>query len=344
VGERLLQEVKVNVQHATDNTTSKMWLRIGGDLPPTQELVDRLGTKADSVSRKGETSLGGRIRQSVDVWLLYLTDRWYGAMSATIQTQVAATLHRLAPALCALDPTRSQTEVNVSTNLYNAWWTTLHLSSEVVGALAAGRLTFGVDITLIDLEESSDSSIDSQGEGAPDIPDQPSAAITVRLWGATPSLDELTEILGGQIEVTALPRTRQSGSDGDQQSPGWEIPLTENVHWDEGGFLARANWTEAARTLEQLTPGLQALRQAGCITELHIKFTCSHFSDGFSLPSPLVVAAGTAGLEFDLLVLRADEASDSDDAPSEQIDLDDPELITEVQHAIDESASKWWTQ
>jgi hypothetical protein len=76
---------------------------------------------------------------------------------------------------------------------------------------------------------------------------------------------------------------------------------------------------------------------------LHLSFTLRHFMGGFSLPAPLMQAAGIAGLAFDLVVRRAvEEDTEEETSSSDPVDMNDPELLAEVQRSIDDSAAQWW--
>ncbi|GAA6622555.1 DUF4279 domain-containing protein [Scytonema sp. NUACC26] len=98
-------------------STTQISLRLGGDLPSSEELTQTLGIKPTKFVRRGERVSKKRV-QPVDLWILELaqfdTDSTEEERDSQM-LQVATTLQKISPNLAVLDRTNCDADLYIST-------------------------------------------------------------------------------------------------------------------------------------------------------------------------------------------------------------------------------------
>ena len=135
-----------------------MSLRLGGNLPDSEELTRTLGFTPTLVRRRGEPVSKKRV-QPVDIWILDLAKFDSDSTKDEINNQMLQTatiLRQMSPALAALDcATRTLRErTHCNTDLYISTIREeeqggLSLPIEIVSAAAAARLSIQISILVM---------------------------------------------------------------------------------------------------------------------------------------------------------------------------------------------------
>jgi hypothetical protein len=289
--------------------------------------------------------LGGQLSQAVDSWNYRLTDWWYGSLSEATLAQITATLRSMMPGLLALDRTNCRAEMYASTTRCERM-STLTIPADLVTVLAKGRLDVGMAIICVDLGDDADQADGSrvdraiESEAHPDQGPARSHGISVRASGQLPPLEVFNQQLGSHLAVHVQPPELARDRPGATPLDSYEIPLVPQEQWMDGR-LAPDSSARVSKALEQLRPALAALNRSRCRVELQIAFTCQQDEAGFGLPPEVLAAASAAGLDLSFLILCTYDDPVDDDWVDE-IDLDDPETIDQVQHDLDGSMRRWW--
>lgn len=143
-------------------STSKISLRLSGNLPDTEELTQILGITPTKVLRRGDRVSKKRI-QPVDIWSLELaqfeTDSNREDTDNQLQ-QATVTLQHLAPALAMLDRTSCHADLYIST-IREEDQGGLFLPTELIIAAATGRLSIQISI-LVMLDDYEEPEIESE--------------------------------------------------------------------------------------------------------------------------------------------------------------------------------------
>lgn len=131
-------------------STIQMSLRLGGSLPPQEKLTQILGFIPTKVRRRGERISSKRI-QPVDIWILDLakfdTDSTPQERDKHM-LQSAVTIQQMAPSLAALDRTKCNTDLYVST-VREEDQGGLSFPPELVAAAAAAKLSIQISILVM---------------------------------------------------------------------------------------------------------------------------------------------------------------------------------------------------
>lgn len=128
---------------------TKLWLRLVGNLPPTDELIRRLGTVPDLDSRRGTIVRALGRAQDVDIWSIVLIEReqWTGVYpDAPALTRAIAMLERMAPEISPLVEVGNRAELYIS-SIRDEDQGGLYLVPALVSVAAKAHL--GVDISIL---------------------------------------------------------------------------------------------------------------------------------------------------------------------------------------------------
>jgi hypothetical protein len=139
---------------------NKLWLRLVGDLPPSEELTRHLGLVPTTNRRQGMPT-GLDEPQKVDVWSVELIERDRWTRSCPDERALAealGTLRRVAPLLASLDRTGWSAELYLST-IRDEEQGGFYLPRELVDLAAKADLAISVSILVAwpDDDESSPS-------------------------------------------------------------------------------------------------------------------------------------------------------------------------------------------
>ena len=143
-------------------STSKISLRLSGNLPPADELTHNLGITPTKVLRRGD-SLSKKRVQPVDIWSLELAKFDSESPKQEIDNQMqqaAIILQQMAPVLATLDRTNCNTDLYIST-IREEDQGGLSLPPELVAATAASGLSIQISILVMldDYEEPQQESV-----------------------------------------------------------------------------------------------------------------------------------------------------------------------------------------
>lgn len=139
-----------------------VWLRLVGDLPPSEELARTLGTTPTRERRRGMPILGGRYLQPADNWSITLIPWWSGPVDENVIARAVTTLQHMAPALASLDRTRCRVQLHISA-VRNEEQGGFELPSELISAAGAARLELVVSI-LCDVSDEGNSGDEEDGQ------------------------------------------------------------------------------------------------------------------------------------------------------------------------------------
>ena len=131
-------------------STSKISLRLSGNLPPTEELTHTLGITPTKIIDRGERVSKNRV-QPVDIWSLELAKFDNNSTKQEIDKQIfeaAVVLQQMAPAIASLDRTKCNTDLYIST-IREEDQGGLSLPAELVAAAAAARLSIQMSILVM---------------------------------------------------------------------------------------------------------------------------------------------------------------------------------------------------
>lgn len=127
-----------------------MSLRLGGSLPPQEKLTQILGFIPTKVRRQGER-ISSKGIQPVDIWILDLakfdTDSTPQERDKHM-LQSAVIIQQMAPSLAALDRTKCNTDLYVST-VREEDQGGLSFPPELVAAAAAAKLSIQISILVM---------------------------------------------------------------------------------------------------------------------------------------------------------------------------------------------------
>lgn len=150
-------------------TRTKVFVRLGGDLPPSEELTKSLGVTPTSTRRRGMPIGGGEL-QPADHWGLQLAS-WEGDhVSPAIEEQMreaARTIHQMAPVIASLDRDRCTAELYVST-IRDQQQGGIKLISDLIAAAAEAKLDLVVSILVLwdDDEDDATQEVTPPSDGA----------------------------------------------------------------------------------------------------------------------------------------------------------------------------------
>lgn len=137
-------------------STSKISLRLSGNLTPLEKLTHTLGITPTKILHRGERISKNRV-QPVDIWSLELVnfdDRTTKQDIDKQMLQAAVVLKQIAPAIASLDRTKCKTDLYIST-IREEDSGGLSLPTELVVAAAAAKLSIQMSILVMldDYEE-----------------------------------------------------------------------------------------------------------------------------------------------------------------------------------------------
>ncbi|WP_166482583.1 DUF4279 domain-containing protein [Scytonema sp. UIC 10036] len=131
-------------------STTQISLRLGGDLPSSEELTQTLGIKPTKFVRRGERVSKKRV-QPVDLWILELaefdTDSTEEERDSQM-LQVAITLQKISSNLAILDRTNCNADLYIST-IREEDQGGLTLPPELVAATASAGLSIQISILVM---------------------------------------------------------------------------------------------------------------------------------------------------------------------------------------------------
>lgn len=140
-------------------STSKISLRLSGNLPPTEELTHTLGITPTKIIDRGERVSKNRV-QPVDIWSLELAKFDNNSTKQDIDKQIieaAVVLQQIAPAIASLDRTKCNTNLYIST-IREEDQGGLSLPAELVAAAARLSIQMSILVMLDDYEEPEAAS------------------------------------------------------------------------------------------------------------------------------------------------------------------------------------------
>jgi len=180
-------------------STIEISLRLSGNLPPADELGQRLKMQPTKSLRRGEKVSQKRI-QPVDVWLLDLAEYDSDRPQSEIDQQLvelSAVIAQMAPGLSALDRTQCHADLYIST-IREEDQGGLSLPPELIAATAAANLSIQLSILVSLTDEDS----------APSDVSEPNPS-TRRLYNNQLALDRTDLVLDGTNSVTQTSREIQ---------------------------------------------------------------------------------------------------------------------------------------
>jgi hypothetical protein len=130
---------------------NKLWLRLRGDLPPSEELTQILDTTPTTDRRRGSPIRGTGEAQRADVWSVELIRRDHWSRNRPDDdalAQAVMKLQRMAPGLTSLDRERCQAELYLS-SIREEEQGGFAVPAELVAAAALANLPLSVSILVL---------------------------------------------------------------------------------------------------------------------------------------------------------------------------------------------------